>query len=69
MAPIVIDPEKIDRHKWAEMLHARECKYNHIDGCAFYYRTWDNDVYGTRARWLKRVDSFLAELAEMVAHQ
>mgnify|MGYP001601850508 CR=1 FL=1 len=32
-----------DARAVAEVLHAKECRWNHIDGCSWEYETWDGE--------------------------
>lgn len=56
-------PKKSDREKaiaLAEVLHGKKCRWNHTDGCSWYYSNWDNPC-STRQKYLTDAYNMLAE--------
>lgn len=47
----------------AEFLHSRFCRFNHTDGCGFYYENWEKPGY-SRKEWLKKANSLLENFDE-----
>ena len=48
----------------ADILHSTLCDHNHTDACSWYYRTWNDYVYGsdkyTRDEYVDKAKSMLA---------
>jgi hypothetical protein len=56
-------PKKTDREnaiELAEYLHGKQCRWNHTDGCSWYYSSWDKPC-GTRNSYLDKAYEMLAE--------
>ena len=46
----------------AEFLHEKECHWNHTDGCAWFYETWDGATgagNSTRMEWLRKAEHLI----------
>ena len=48
----------IPEERLAELLHEKICKYNHMDGCSWYYSSWIDPNY-ERLGWLNKSKDFL----------
>lgn len=44
--------------KLAELIHQQTCRYNHTDGCGWFYENWKQSS-GTRADYLKKAQNIL----------
>ena len=45
----------------AEIIHERMCHWNHTDGCAWYYDTWEDEkLRGSRQTYFEKAESILA---------
>jgi hypothetical protein len=42
----------------ANIIHKKQCRWNHIDGCGWDYESWDNPGY-SRLEYLKKAESML----------
>jgi len=47
--------------KIAELLHEKQCHWNHTDGCGWYYENWHNPGYA-RKEYLKKAEAMLKEM-------
>jgi len=50
-----------DDIKLAELLHSKQCHWNHTDGCSWYYENWDNPDY-TKQKYLDKARKILLEM-------
>lgn len=42
----------------ANLIHKKQCHFNHIDVCGWEHETWDNPGY-SRSEYLKKAESIL----------
>lgn len=45
----------------ADILHSKQCRWNHTDGCGWYYSSWDNTC-ATRMEYLRKANAILKEV-------
>ena len=50
-------PEK----QLAELLHSKQCHWNHTDGCGWYYESWDKPGH-SRTEYLNTANNILKEV-------
>ena len=49
-----------DDKKLAEVLHEKQCHWNHTDGCDWYYESW-NSMGHSRQEYLKKAREILKD--------
>lgn len=62
--------EQADDTRLAAELHRLQCRWNHTDGCAWFYEESDSFPVETwraasHTRWLKKARGVMAELPDM----
>jgi len=51
-----------DDKKLAEILHEKQCNWNHTDGCGWFYESWDNlSTYSARLNYLAKARAILKD--------
>ena len=49
--------------KLAELIHENKCRWNHTDGCSWFYGDWDSETLGyAREEYLKKARTILTEV-------
>lgn len=46
------------RQRLAELIHDKQCRWNHTDGCGWFYEKWDS-VGHSKGEYLKKADAIL----------
>lgn len=46
--------------KLAEIIHDKRCRWNHTDGCGWFYESWENIGY-SRQEYLKKADEVISK--------
>lgn len=46
----------------AEMLHEKQCRWNHTDGCGWFYESWAQPGH-SRNEYLKKAKGMLSEVS------
>ncbi len=47
-----------ERQRLAEIIHEKQCTWNHTDGCGWYYESWEKPGY-SRNEYLEKADKLL----------
>lgn len=46
----------------AEAIHGKQCRWNHTDGCGWYYESWEKGGH-SRNSYLEKANKMLAEMS------
>jgi hypothetical protein len=50
-----------DEQQLAELIHDTQCRWNHTDGCGWYYESWDKPGY-SRTEYVEKARNILKEV-------
>ena len=50
-----------DEQRFGELIHVSQCRWNHTDGCGWYYESWDKHGY-SRGEYLDKAIKILNEV-------
>jgi len=50
-----------DEQRLAELIHDSQCRWNHTDGCGWYYESWDVPGY-SKEEYLRKAKNILKEV-------
>lgn len=56
------------KYRLAELIHSKQCRWNHTDGCGWYYESWDNIKY-SRQEWVDKANKILSEVDFKTAYK
>lgn len=50
-----------DEQRLAELIHDSQCRWNHTDGCGWFYESWDKPGY-SRNEYVEKARNVLKEV-------
>jgi hypothetical protein len=50
-----------EEQKLAELIHESQCRWNHTDGCSWYYEKWGDPGYAKK-EYLQKANNILLEV-------